>query len=288
MLWLLMALVGLGLWLVHDGLLPPRPHPPRRPSRAWSGLQDWLVQTGVPISPRLFLAICLAGALIGSLLASLLLGGPVPGAVGLVVGGAVYPLVLRGRHQRRRRAVLQALPEAIDRLRDSLASTIPMDVALARLGTTAGPEPLRPGFRQLGNELALGVPFAEAVQHWADGLADRTADWVCSALILHHQVGPQRFGLCLDQLAGSLRTRLALFERVDAARARIVLQARILLVLPVVVLLGLRLSQPIAAQAFETPSGQLVLAGAVVALAAGYTLMLHLARLPADEREVPR
>ena len=164
MLWLLMALVGLGLWLVHDGLLPARTRPARTAPRAWSGLHDWLVQTGVPISPRLFLALCLAGALLGGLLADVLLGGPIPGAVGLLLGGAVYPLVLRGRHARRRRAVLLALPEAIDRLRDSLASTIPMDVALARLGTTAGPEPLRPQLPPAGQragprrELRRGGP----------------------------------------------------------------------------------------------------------------------------------
>jgi len=246
------------------------------------------VQTGVPITPRLFLLISAGGALLGGILAHLLLGGPIFDAVGTAVGGSVYSLVLRGRHGRKRQAVLRALPEAIDRLRDSLASTIPMDVALARLGTDAGPEPLRPTFRLLANEIALGATFPEAVQHWADGLADRTADWVCSALILHNQVGPERFGLCLDQLASSLRTRLALSEQVDAARAKIVMQARILMVLPVVVLLGLRGSQPIASQAFETPTGQFVLAGAVVALACGYSLMLWLARLPSDEREVPR
>ncbi len=288
MLWLLIALVGLGLWLVHDGLLPARPRPPRRPSRTFARLRDWLVQTGVPISPRLFLLISSGAAIVGGMLAQLLLGGQIFDIVGVAIGGATYPLVLRGRHRRKRQAVLQALPEAIDRLRDSLASTIPMDVALARLGTEAGPEPLRPNFRLLANELALGASFAEAIQHWADGLADRTADWVCSALILHNQVGPERFGMCLDQLASSLRTKLALREQVDAARAKIVMQARILLVLPVVVLLGLRTSQPIASQAFDTRTGQLVLAGAVVALAIGYALMLWLARLPSDEREVAR
>lgn len=287
MLWLLSGLVGLGLWLVYDGLLPPRPRPARRPSRVLSGLRDWLVQTGVPISPRLFVLISMAGALLGGMAAQLLLGGPIFDAVGIALGGAAYPLVLRGRHRRRRQAVLQALPEAIDRLRDSLASTIPMDVALAHLGT-AGPEALRASFRQLAGELALGASFPEAVQHWADGLADRTADWAASALILHNQVGPQRFGTCLAQLASSLRTRLALLEQVEAARGKIVMQARILMVLPIVVLLGLRTSQPIASQAFNTPTGQFVLAGAVVALAAGYGLMLALARLPSEEREAPR
>jgi tight adherence protein B len=286
MLWLLFGLVGLGLWLVYDGLLPPRARPTRQ-SRIRNRLRDWLVQTGVPISPRLFVLISIAGALVGGFTALLLLGGPLSLAVGMVLGGVTYPLVLRGRHRRRRQAVLQALPEAIDRLRDSMASTIPMDVALAHLGT-AGPEPLRPGFRQLAGELALGASFPEAVQHWADGLADRTADWAASALILHNAVGPQRFGMCLEQLASSLRSRLALLEQADAARGKIVMQARILMVLPLVVLLGLRTSQPIASQAFNTPTGQMVLAGAVVALAAGYGWMLWLARLPSEDREAPR
>src|SRR5919206_113823 len=153
--WLPLALVGLGLWLVHDGLLPARPRTPRGPSRTYVRLR---------------------------------------------------------RHARHRQAVLRALPEAIDRLRDSLAS-VPLDVALARLGTEAGPEALRPHFRQLGTELALGVPFAPAVQHWADGLADQTADRVASALVLHDRVGAQRFATCLGQLAGALRADLALRDQ---------------------------------------------------------------------------
>ena len=282
--WLPLAFVGLGLWLIHDSLLPARPRAPRGPSRTYTRLRDWLVQTGVPITPRTFLLVSLAGALAGGGLAHLVFGWPIIDLCGALSGGALYPLVLRGRHARQRQAVLRALPEAIDRLRDSLAS-VPLDVALARLGTDAGPEALRPTFRQLGNELAVGVPFADAVQHWADGLADRTADQVASALILHDRTGAQRFSICLDQLAASLRANLALRDRVAAARTRIVLQARVLLLLPVPLLLILRSWQPVGAQAFGTPTGQLVLAAGVLFLALGYGLMLLLARLPEDERE---
>src|SRR5919199_2088471 len=282
--WLPLAFVGLGLWLIHDSLLPQRPGARGGPSRTHARLRDWLVQTGVPITPRTFLLVSLAGAIAGAALAHLVFGWPIVDVCGAGAGGALYPAVLRGRHARQRQAVLRALPEAIDRLRDSLAS-IPLDVALARLGTDAGPEALRPTFRQLGNELAVGVPFAEAVQHWADGLADRTADQVAGALILHDRAGARRFSICLDQLAASLRAGLALRDRVASARTRIVLQARVLLLLPVPLLLILRSWQPVGTQAFDTAAGQLVLAGGVLLLAAGYSLMRLLARLPEDERE---
>lgn len=285
MIWLLFGLVGLGLWLVHDSLLPARPTQPRRPRVTLARLRGWLVQTGVPISPRVFVLISLGGALVGGLLAQAIFGWVVIDVVGALLGGAVYPLVLHGRRARRHQAVVRVLPEAVERLRDSLSSRIPLDVALARLGTEAGPLPLQPGFRQLGNELAVGVALAEAVQHWADGLADRAADRVASALVLYDEVGPARFGQCLDRLAADLRADLALREQVVSARARIVFQARILMVLPLVVLLGLRTSQPIAAQVFGTLSGQVVLAGAALMLALGYLLMLFLARLPSEERE---
>ncbi len=288
MVWLLFGLVGLGLWLVHDSLLPARQKPPRRPSPTLARLRDWLVQTGVPIDVGTFVLISFGGASLGGVLAHAVFGWPLTDALGIAVGGALYPVVLRGRRARRRQAVLRSLPEAIDRLRDSLASRIPIDVALGRLGTEAGPQALRLGFRQLSNELALGVAFGEAVQHWADGLADRTAERTCSALILYDEVGPARFGQCLDQLASDLRSDLALRDQVASARARIVFQARILMLLPVLVLLGLRTSQPIATQAFGTLSGQLVLAGGVLMLPAGYGLMLWLARLPSEEREVAR
>jgi hypothetical protein len=85
--------------------------------------------------------------------------------------------------------------------------------------------------------------------------------------------------------------RIAVAERRSAGRCGVASSGSatggesIPMVLPVVVLLGLRTSQPIAAQAFDTPTSQLVLAGAVVALGVGYALMLYLACMPADERE---
>src|SRR5439155_24945606 len=115
MLWLLFGLGGVGLWLVHDSLLPARPRAPREASRIMAYLRDWLVQTGVPITPRMFLLVSFCGAVGGGGLAHLVLGWPIVDVLGIALGGALYPLVLHGRQTRQRQAVLQALPEAIDR-----------------------------------------------------------------------------------------------------------------------------------------------------------------------------
>ena len=118
-------------------------------------------------------------------------------------------------------------------------------------------------------------------------MADRAADWVASALTLHDEVGPRALRDCLDRLAAACAPTRAL-DQVAAARDRIVFQARILMVLPVVVLLDCAARSRSLRKLAETPTGQFVLAGAVVALACGYSLMLWLARLfRADEREVP-
>src|SRR4051812_41195726 len=76
------------------------------------------------------------------------------------------------------------------------------------------------------------------------------------------------------------------WARRASASASIVFQARILMVLPLVVLLALRTSQPLASQAFNSVVGQLVLAGG---RDAGPGLCRHApVRTPARRRAGPR
>jgi Flp pilus assembly protein TadB len=68
-----------------------------------------------------------------------------------------------------------------------------------------------------------------------------------------------------------------------------VLTARVMAVLPAILLLLVRWWSPTAtARTFESPLGQLLIAVCVAAIAGGYTWMLWLARLPDEERVLVR
>ena len=110
-----------------------------------------------------------------------------------------------------------------------------------------------------------------------------------AGLLVHDEVGSRRLGSCLDHLASWQRADLALRDRLAAARARIVLTAKVMAVLPAILLVLVRWWSPAAAaRTFETPLGQAVLGAAVLAIVLGYAWMLWLAQLPADERVLVR
>ncbi len=122
-----------------------------------------------------------------------------------------------------------------------------------------------------------------------DRLADSTWDLVTAGLLLHDEVGSPRFGSCLDHLARWQRSDLALRDRLVAARARIVLTAKVMAVLPVILLVLVRWWSPVAtSRTFETPLGQALLALSVLAIVIGYAWMLWLAQLPDEERVLVR
>jgi tight adherence protein B len=286
--WLGLGLVGLGVWLAHEGLTGPSRTSGSIAAGPRARLADWLVQAGLAgITVPMLLVVSLVGAVAGGLITHILLGWPVADLLGVLAGGLAYSLWLRGRHARQRSRIRQALVEAIERIRDAVGSGLDLGTAFANLASD-GPVVLRPHMQQLVAELAAGVPFAEAIEGLRGRLADSTFDLVAEALVLHDEVGGDRFRACLAQVALDVRAQIALRGRLAAARGRLYLSGRILALLPLGLLLYLRWSSPTAVRAYQTTLGEEILAGAALAVVAGYLLTLWLARLPEEERVLVR
>jgi Flp pilus assembly protein TadB len=174
-------------------------------------------------------------------------------------------------------------------MRDTLGSGLTLDHAFRGLADN-GPDALQHPFRQFEAELPPHTDsFETAALRLRERLADSTWDLLTAGLLLHDEVGSTRFGSCLDHLARWQRSDLALRDRLVAARARIVLTARVMAGLPVILLFLVRWWSPAATtRTFETPLGQALLGGSVVAIVIGYAWMLLLAQLPSDERVLVR
>lgn len=290
-LWLALLLLGAGVWLAHDGIAP-RPAA-REERRSWTPLdrlRDWLAQADLPgVTVWHVLGLGVAAGVAGGIGAYLAFGVPVLAVLGAAGGALAVPVWLRARHARRRPAQQRAIAEALERMRDTLGSGLTLDHAFRGLASH-GPEALRPSFRQFDAELPPHTDsFETAAVRLRDRLTDATWDLVTAGLLLHEEVGSARFGACLDHLARWQRSDLALRERLVAARAKIVLTARVMAALPVALLLLVRWWSPVAtARTFETPLGQGLLAAAILAIVVGYAWMLWLARLPDDDRVLVR
>jgi len=203
----------------------------------------------------------------------------------LAAGGvsAVIPSwYQRHRESRLRDLVDDAVAEAVDSLRDAARVGIGMEAALRALGQT-GPEPLRPVLRAFDADARL-VGFEDALIRARGRVAHPAFDTLVVALLMSYRVGGRNLSGVLDGLSQSVRGAARARREVRAAQAEHVLSARVIAVLPLVLIVAIRATNPGYLDVFSTPTGQAVLALCLVSVAVGYAGMLRATALPGRER----
>ena len=278
---LLSLLLGLGVFLVYEGLTNPRP--PRQEDSRLRPVAEFLARAGLhEVTPRGFLLFSLGTGALGGVLAQLLLDWGAASLIGLALGlGAPLAYYVR-RHDRRRAAYQGALAEAMAQLRDAVAAGFSIQEGLLALART-GPEALRPEFAVLARQSRLlGLPAAlEAMQA---RLADPVFDVVAASLLLNDRLGGRNVSQVLDRLAVATRAQLRVQEEIRAGQARNVLSARIIAAVPLVLMVAIRRLNPAYLAVFDGWPGQLILLGSLGSIVFGYAAMLWVTRLPQEPR----
>ena len=227
-------------------------------------------------------------------LALLLMAG-VGGAVAMLVTGWPIALPLAG-------AAIYGLPKLFGRTASATAITRVEAIATwtemlqGTLTASAGlgqaiiataplaPVPIRPATTRLAARMSAGMQPREALLHFADEVADPSADRVVCALLMAVTARAQRLGDLLTALADSTRDEVALRLRIETSRASVRSGVRIVLVFSVTFAVGLALLARSYLSPFGTSRGQMVLAVVGVLYGAGLTLMVSLARPPSPVR----
>ncbi len=270
---------GLAAWLLFDGLTAPG-----LPGRNREGrIKRRLAQAGLKdVSPRqLALASAMSG-LVAGLLAQVWPGWWVLSLCAMVAGALTPYAALVRRARRRREQLEQALAEAIEQLRDSMCTKASLQEGLALLAD-AGPEMLRSEFARAKRRIAL-EGFATAVEEMRVRLAHPLSDMLCKTLVFGERLGSGQVIGVLEQLANSARARMRVQEEIRANQSKNVLSARIIALLPLVLLLAIKRVNPAYLAFYDTPGGQAVLLVCLGLLATGYYFMLRLSRLPEERR----
>ena len=282
----LALLLGAGLWLIYDSLTGGAR---RRAAatramrgRAAGRLARWMARAGIRgVKSRDFVLFSLASGLATAILTGLILGWIV---VAVVAGGVglLLPSIYYGRRSEARRAAIQTgLAEAIVQMRDAIRAGLSTQEAFDGLAKH-GPEALRRDFARLVAEARLLGPIG-ALEAWQERLADPLADQVAQALILSELLGGTNLTPVLDGLAEKTRAELAVQNELRAYQSRTTAQARFLVLLPALILAGVRQVNPAYLDVFNGP-GQFILAGCAVSMAFGYAAMKRITRIPGDER----
>lgn len=279
---LLGLLLGLGLLLLWQSRTPSRPRPAG--GSAWQArTRDLLVQAGVEgVSPAQLVCASLVLAL---LVFVVVLATSRVVVIATVFGGfgALLPLALV-RHRRAQRAVelREVWPEAVDNLASAVRAGLSLPEALTQLGAR-GPEQLRSAFRRFGEDYRATGRFADSLDRLKDNLADPVGDRVVEALRLAREVGGTDLGRLLRTLSAFLREDARTRAELETRQGWTVNAARLALTAPWALLLLLS-TRSEAVAAYGSAAGALVLlvGGGVSFLA--YRVMLHVARLPDEQR----
>ncbi|NHC45308.1 type II secretion system F family protein [Motilibacter aurantiacus] len=275
--------LGIGLFLVWSAFGPPRP--PR--VRAKPGLRDrtaeMLAQAGIDsVTPVALVGSCLGTGLV-VLLAMLVVSRSPVVALAFAVMAAYSPLALVRYRQRRRQSDLREVwPEVVDNLASGVRAGLSLPEALAQVGVR-GPEQVRAHFVRFGEDYRATGRFAQSLDRLKASLADPVGDRVVESLRLAREVGGSDLGRLLRTLSGFLREEARARAELQARQSWTVNGARLAVASPWLVLALLSLN-PDGVEAYNSAAGALLLAGGGALCFVAYRLMLHIARLPEEER----
>ncbi|HLR27245.1 MAG TPA: type II secretion system F family protein [Ruania sp.] len=261
------------------------PLPPRKPSPGGMRmrLQDLLVQAGMPaVTPTALLSMSVGTGLVITL-AVLAMTGSVSIAVAFGCIAALAPQAyVRMRARKRRVALRELWPDAVDDLASAIRAGMSLPEALSSLGRR-GPEQLRPYFGEFAEDYRATGRFTDALDRLKDRLADPVADRIIESLRLTREVGGTDLGRLLRTLSQFLREDLRARGELEARQSWTVNGARLAAVAPWVILAMLS-TRSQTVEAFNTTTGVVVLVVGAAATAAAYLIMVRIGRLPEDER----
>jgi tight adherence protein B len=185
-------------------------------------------------------------------------------------------VVLPGRRRRRYR---DALPTVLEEVARSLRSGVSIPQALAE-AATAGDDPVRAELREVLDRMAAGEDLVRALDWWRVRAGDPSVGLPVAALTLAVQGGGSR-AWAVDQVAATLRERLALQAELRAQSSQATLSAAVLILSPFVFAIVTAFVDPrVVVFLVSTPVGWGCLVGGSLLDLAGAWWMSRIVRSP--------
>jgi tight adherence protein B len=235
-----------------------------------------LRRAGVSMNPATFILITAVLAGLGVLIGSRV--GMIGRLAGVIVGISL-PLAWLARKSRKRvEAFEHQLPDAIDMLVSALKSGYSFHAATNFLGQELG-EPLGPEFARMYDEQRLGIEARQALLNLQDRVGTVDIRMFVTALLIQRETGGN-LSEVLTNTGHVMRERVAVRGALETLTAEAKLSARLLALLPVAVFFALSMISPEFTGAFTASRvGQLMLLGAAISVATGYTIMMKIANI---------
>jgi tight adherence protein B len=246
-------------------------------------LRDELTQAGVEnVSPRGLVTTSLMAFALVAVVVTLATGVPAIGVCFGSMAGWGPVAVVRMRARRRRAALRDAWPDAVDNLTSAVRAGLSLPEALGQL-SVRGPVELRDAFAGFAEDYRATGRFADCLDRLKDRLADPVADRLVESLRIAREVGGSDLGRLLRTLAAFLREDARTRGELETRQSWTVNGARVAVAAPWIVL-ALLATRPQAVAAYDRPAGALVLAVGAACSVVAYRLMIRIGRLPEEQR----
>ena len=274
------ATLAAGLMLVVTGLVGTRR--PAAPPTSSSSRAAALLGIGLPTTRRRARRALLALAVAVTAGVWLLTGWPVGGLIaGLAVLGAPWLLTV-GAAERRMIARLEAVETWTRRLKDLVRTGHGLISGIVTSARTA-PAAIAEEVNDLAAELQAGSNPQQALDRFADALADFKADEVIAALKLHAGDRGQRLSDVLTSVAASAASEVVMRRGVAAKRAEPRFVTRFMTALIAIVLIVV-FSNAAYAKPYGQVVGQLVLFAATLLMVGMLAWIRRLTQPPRRHR----
>jgi tight adherence protein B len=236
-------------------------------------LSSRLTQAGLTLSVQKFMII--SGVLAAvSFTIAMLAGGGLLAAVGLAfaAGFGLPRWGLSYLKQRREKAFLKALPDAVDVIVRGIKAGLPLFESIKVVAADA-PEPLKGEFLAIIETQAIGMPLGDACARLFERMPVPEANFFGIVIAIQQKSGGN-LSEALGNLSKVLRDRKKMAEKIQAMSMEAKASAGIIGSLPPIVMLLVYLSTPDYISLLWThPTGQLMLVGCVIWMSIGIFVM---------------
>ncbi len=244
--------------------------------------QSWLNQSGAGVTPLQFWGISIGTGLASFLLVFALTQVFIISAVPSIMLGLLPRTYFARKRIKGREERVQAWPDALRTLIAGISSSQSLHQSLRSLGT-GGPVPLRPVFQKYAR-LTQALDQRSALEVIKEDLADPMSDRIIEILIAATEAGP---GVVLDilrDLADSTTRDLQLREHIETMQTEQKLNARIVFVMPYLLLIMMVMASEEIKDFYRTPAGVFIIVLGTLILSAGMLFIQKLGVIPMEQR----
>lgn len=232
-----------------------------------------MLQAGMTMKPKLFLAICLMVS-VGLFLFCFVTVGAKTAAVVSVLSGMVIPMsVINIIRKQRVEKFSEQLPDALELMMRGLRVGHPLNVTVSNVAQNM-PDPVGTEFGIMSDQITYGDDLTTAMADLADRIDQEDMHYLAVSVSIQHGTGGN-LAKMLGTLASVIRQRFSMRRRIKALSAEGRISAGVLSLLPFIMYFGTSITAPDYYVGVRDDPLYLPVASAIVLLVVGNILVLR-------------